>query len=272
MENFNMDYYKYWEEFVAQWYKNTNNAIMGWSNPDEEPAPLCNTNGGEKSSLYIPEPWWGNDGKQPLHSVVVNFNPGGGGDQQEREKVPYLKSYADDIVNYKGEPNPKKWPNNTADWHLVRRATPVQKILGIEPSLDSHLSIELIPWHTKDVDKMNYEPYLKQKRNIKAVYEHSICFAAHESKRIANDYLKNVVLLKMSGSFTKKLLKMMEKEGCCKADIVAEGCVDGEGCFMEFSLNNNPGIRFISIWGKNSRNNFPVSQMEQIFTELKLLP
>jgi hypothetical protein len=65
---------------------------------------------------------------------------------------------------------------------------------------------------------------------------------------------------------------MMEKEGCCKADIVAEGCVDGEGCFMEFSLNNNPGIRFISIWGKNSRNNFPVSQMEQIFTELKLLP
>ena len=195
MENFNMDYYKYWEEFVAQWYKNTNNAIMGWSNPDEEPAPLCNTNGGEKSSLYIPEPWWGNDGKQPLHSVVINFNPGEGGPQQERENIHnrklYNGSYADDIVNYAGETGKKgdSWPYNTAYWHFIFRARPVHNTLGLKPSLKSHLSVELIPWHTINVNKeTHYRLYLEQ--NIKAVYEYSICFAAQESKRIANDYLK----------------------------------------------------------------------------------
>lgn len=272
MENFNMDYYKYWEEFVAQWYKGTDNAIMGWTNPDKEPAPLCNTNGGKKSSLYIPEPWWGNDGKQPLHSVVINFNPGGGGPQQERDNVPYRDSFAGDIVYKAGETGKSgdHWPDNTAWWHFSLRARPVQILLGIEPSLKSHLSVELIPWHTKDVDNKNYRPYLKH--NIRAVYDYSICFAAKESQRIANKQLKNVVLLKLSGNFTKKMLKMMEKAGCCKAEIVAEGCVDGEGCFMEFSLNNYTGIRFISIWGKATQNKFPVSQMEQIFAELKLMP
>lgn len=269
MENFIMDYYKYWEKFVALWYEGNIKAIEEWTNPDEAPA-LCNTNGGKKSSLYIPEPWWGNDGKEPLHSVVINFNPGGGGDLQERERVPYHGSYADDIVNYKGEPNPQKWPNNTAGWHLNRRATPVLNLLGLEPSLGSHLSIELIPWHTKDVDKKNYLPYLE--RNIKAVYKYSICFAAYKSKHIINGNLQNVVLLKLSGSFTKKLLKMMEKKGCCRAEIVAEGCVDSEGKYLEFKLEEWPDIRFISIWGKNSRNNFPVSRMKEIFTELNLLP
>ena len=164
MANFDMDYYKYWEEFVAQWYKNTDNAIKGWSNPDEEPAPLCNTKGGEKSSLYIPEPWWGNDGKQPLHSVVINFNPGEGGPQQERESIRnrklYNGSYADDIVNYSGETGKKgdRWPDNTAYWHFIYRARPVHNTLGLKPSLKRCLTKALHasvvrPWFQYFLDR-----------------------------------------------------------------------------------------------------------------------
>lgn len=277
MENFNMDYYKYWEEFVAQWYKNTNNAIMGWSNPDEEPAPLCNTNGGEKSSLYIPEPWWGNDGKQPLHSVVINFNPGEGGPQQERKNIHnrklYNGSYADDIVNYAGETGKKgdSWPYNTAYWHFIFRARPVHNTLGLKPSLKSHLSVELIPWHTINVNKeTHYRLYLEQ--NIKAVYEYSICFAAQESKRIANDYLKNVVLLKMSGDFTRALLDKLKSKELVDWEPIGNIIEIGNGRYMEFTLNTWPGIRFISIWGASTQNKFPVSQMEAIFKKLGILP
>lgn len=129
MENFTMDYYKYWEEFVEQWFKGNDNAIKGWSNPDMTPA-LCNTKGDTQSSLYIPEPWWGNDGTKPLHSVVINFNPGLGGQPQERERVPYYNSYAKDIINYKDGSNPKKWPNNTANWHYTRRAKANTRTIG----------------------------------------------------------------------------------------------------------------------------------------------
>ena len=277
MENFNMDYYKYWEEFVAQWYNNTNNAIMGWTNPDKEPAPLCNTNGGEKSSLYIPEPWWGNDGKQPLHSVVINFNPGEGGPQQERENIHnrklYNGSYADDIVNYAGETGKKgdSWPDNTAYWHYIYRARPVHNTLGLKPSLKSHLSVELIPWHTINVNKeTHYRLYLEQ--NIKAVYEYSICFAAQESKRIANDYLKNVVLLKMSGDFTRALLDKLKSKELVDWEPIGNIIEIGNGRYMEFTLNTWPGIRFISIWGASTQNKFPVSQMEAIFKKLGILP
>jgi hypothetical protein len=274
MENMNMDYYKYWEDFVAQWYKDTDNAIMGWTNPDKEPAPLCNTHGGKKSSLYIPEPWWGNDGKQPLHSVVINFNPGGGGEQQERESIRkrslYGGSYADGIVNLAGETGKKDdvWPKNTVWWHFTLRAKPVQSVLGLEPSLKSHLSVELIPWHTKDVKNVNYDVYLEH--NIKAVYEHAICFAANESRRIVNDHLKNVVLLKTSGGFTKHLLQKLEEAHCCGYKIIAE-TNGGKGDYLEFSLDTWPGVRFISIWSRYAQNRFPVSQLKQIFTDLKII-
>ncbi len=259
-------YYHYWEDFVSQWHKGTAKAILGWSDPDKTPA-LCNMSGGTPSSLYIPEPWWGNDGSQPLHSVVINFNPGRGGKDQERGNVPRNYSYAD-IVNSTIEPDPKnkKWPNNTANWHKTRRADPVQKAICPKSSLESHLSVELIPWHTAGVDNKTYIPYLKH--NIKAVYEHSICFAAYESGRIQNDHLKNVVLLKMSGNFTKYLLDNLGKAHCCKPRVIIEGNVGGKANYLEFSLDTWPDVRFISIWGKSSRNNFPVSCMGAIFLVL----
>lgn len=276
MKDFDMDYYKYWEEFVAQWFEGNDNAIKGWKNPDKEPAPLCNTNGGKRSSFYIPEPWWGNDGKQPLHSVVINFNPGGGGDLQERESIRkrklYSGSYADDIVNYAGETGKRSdsWPQNTTWWHFTYRARPVQRVLGLKPSLKSHLSVELIPWHTIDVDKKNYVPYLMN--NIEAVYEHSICFAAQRSKHIANDYLQNVVLLKMSGDFTRALLDKMKSVVHVDWEPIGNTIEIGNARYMEFTLNTWPGIRFISIWGTRTQNSFPVSQMEAIFRKLGILP
>ena len=260
------NYYQYWEDFVSQWYIGTTK-ILGWSDPDTPPA-LCNMSGGTPSSIYIPEPWWGNDGSQPLHSVVINFNPGCGGKEQERGAVHYRSSYANDVVNDKGVPDPKKWPNNTANWHETWRAKPIQTAINLKPSLENHLSVELIPWHTAGVDNKNYIPYLKH--NIKAVYEHSICFAAYESGRIQNEHLRNVVLLKMSGNFTMYLLGNLEKAyGWKKQKIVCVCGVSG-GCYMEFSLEEWPDVRFISIWGRYTQNKFP-KQMNSIFSKLGLL-
>lgn len=261
-------YYKYWECFVAQWY-NGKKVIRDWSDP------------GVPSSCYIPEPWWGNDGTQPLYSVVVNFNPGSGGPAQKHSSVPYCHSYASDIVNHiptksftsrtrpkKGEN--KQWPYNTAYWHMNRRAKPILNNISntSDYTLENHLSIELIPWHTDKVDQRNYVPYLEY--NIKAVYEHSICFAANESKRI-DGKLKNVVLLRMSGVFTKNLLDKLGKKKLVTYTIICEGNVN-HGYYLEFSLDKWPGVRFISIWGKYTRNNFPVAQMKDIFKDLKILP
>lgn len=70
-------HYDYWDEFVKCWlrYKSGSlalNDIKGWS------IPKFSQNGGSNDSTidYLPEPWWGNNGMQPLQSVVINYNPG----------------------------------------------------------------------------------------------------------------------------------------------------------------------------------------------------
>jgi hypothetical protein len=118
------------------------------------------------------------------------------------------------------------------------------------------------------VKNVNYDVYLEH--NIKAVYEHAICFAANESRRIVNDHLKNVVLLKTSGGFTKHLLQKLEEAHCCGYKIIAE-TNGGKGDYLEFSLDTWPGVRFISIWSRYAQNRFPVSQLKQIFTDLKII-
>ena len=187
--------YNYWNQFINDWFKGSN-TFPGWT-PTK----------GTLSADYIPEPWWGNDGTKPLHSVVINFNPGQGGCCQLRSNlINYYKgSYANDFVNNTTmQPNPKCWPNNTREWHCKKRAIPVLQHLGLSNSLiniDSHLSVELIPWHSNNIAGNHYRNYLK--KNITAIYKNSICFAAHEAARIQNPKLNNVVLLKMSGKFTK---------------------------------------------------------------------
>ncbi len=250
--------YNYWNQFINDWFKGCTN-FPGWKAPN-----------GTLSADYIPEPWWGNDGTKPLHSVVINFNPGQGGCCQLRSNlINYYKgSYANDFVNNtKMQPNPKCWPNNTREWHCKKRAIPVLQHLGLNNSLiniESHLSIELIPWHSNNIAGNDYRNYLKQ--NIKAIYKNSICFAAHEAARIQNPKLNNVVLLKMSGGFTQSLLDLLKKANCCNYNILKAVSL-GNAAFMEFTLSTLPDTTFVSIWGRYSRNNFP-EQMKTIISQI----
>lgn len=68
--------YVYWNDFVSLWFQGCK-AILNWSDPDTIPL-LNDPKVRDLSSLYVPEPWWGNDGSQPLYSVIINYNPGCG--------------------------------------------------------------------------------------------------------------------------------------------------------------------------------------------------
>ena len=221
------------------------------------------------SSKYLPEPWWGNDGSKPLHSVVINFNPSAGGECQLRGENLYRDDYANDVVNNEAIPEGEKKPYlyQTRDWHKNKRAMPILNSLNRLYGIDApdgwrnHLSIELIPWHTKGVDEQ-YMKYLKQ--NIQAVYDQSICFAAHESRRIENEKLNRVVILRASGNKTKQLLEYLGS--ISKSYEVGEinETENKQGKYMEFSIHEISDVRFVSIWGPLSRNDFPRSVLDEI--------
>lgn len=260
--------YQYWERFIAQWHNGKLGTLKGeWSNPDDIPL-YGNENDNVLTSEYIPEPWWGNDGSLPLYSVVINFNPGQGGESQLRSKIPYYSSYAIDIVNRIVSNNDiDLWPEGknggTRGWHKTRRAMPLLNTLAelgfisAPYGLENHLSVELIPWHTKGVEK-KYKEYLK--KNISAVYKYSICFAAERAKDIENEKLRSIVFLRMSGGNTRYLMKLMNDNNIVTIDDSEASFLIGNGKCMEFHIANLPSTRFISIWGRYSRNNFPCSE------------
>lgn len=247
--------YNTWESCIADWY--AGRSMGTWTDPNTIPL-LNNIASGTKSSDYIPEPWWGNhDMDIPLHSVVINFNPGQGENIQHRNVIPYHGNYATDIVD-------SGWLPQTAQWHKNRRALPILnalKRIGVLPtnyipSLDNHLSVELIPWHTENTSaKCGFGQYLQE--NILNVYEYAICFAAHESKRIANEKLRNVVILRLSETNTKNLLNLLDGIGYSSIASPKRTVPGTKSHCLEFTIDRLPGIRFFSIWGSYARNNFP---------------
>lgn len=260
--------YSYWETFFRDWAAGTK-AINGWSNPDL--VPLYNNNSSkDPSSNYVPEPWWGNDGTQPLHSVVINFNPGSGSPVQHTNSVK-TKGF----TSYAALVNSGFLPKTTA-WHFNNRAKPVLTVLNglgcISQSavtLQSHLSIELIPWHTESTDKIKnpgYNVYCQQ--NLKQIFDCSIRFAADQSRRIENDKLRNKVIVRVSANRMQELLNGFESIGhYSKVITPTTNC--GNGRYMEFKFNSLPDVKFICIWGPSSRNNFPSrNDLKQIISQI----
>lgn len=257
-------FYQYWEDFIKQWSNpmdfNTSKKICDWTAPCQIPLyndPLKK----DLSSDYVPEPWWGNDGSQPLHCVVVNFNPGKGGEDQMRDIIPYKLSYAHDIVNN------YNFFHSTRCWHWSKRAKPILSILkereNIKDSLglQHYLSVELIPWHTEKVNP-GYWKYLKN--NIEQVYYHTICFAAYEARRIANKTLNSVVILKLSGACTQRLVKELKRNNIDAYIKESKNDDNGtnytkskKGAYLQFFIKEWSDIKFFSIWGPHSHNEFP---------------
>ena len=278
-------YYDYWENAIQNWFNGK--CMKDWSNPFNN---LWNDEKRTKqSSDYIPEPWWGNhDCNTELHSVVINFNPGAGGCKQCKSAIPSTNrsSYANDIVGT-GTVVGATYLLGTAKWHYNRRAKPILSALKtIEPSLsfvptnpDSlkhHLSVELIPWHTQNTSSAcGFDAYLKN--NIKAVYEHSILFAANESQRISNGKLKKVVILRMSEKNTDWVMKLLtEKVGItCKKTTNKQTINGTHSHYIVYQLCDRSNlwlkdIKFVSIWGSYTRNNFPgQADLEEILNQIK---
>ena len=246
-------FYEAWEKFIIDWYNGKTDTP--WSDPNLIPL-INNPKTKSHSSDYIPEPWWGNhEDNVPLHSVVVNFNPGQGDCFQHRSCIPFHDSYAHDIVEGRVFPLTEKW-------HALLRAKPIHSALSsINPtgckglSLKNHLSVELIPWHTRAIAGCGFDDYLKQ--NPRQIMEYSLMFAANESKRIANDKLRNVVILKMSKGNTDKLLNVLASAGYNAHKDSVKTVPGTSSHSYEFSIDCIPSIRFVSIWGEHAMNKFP---------------
>ena len=254
--------YEYWEDFFRKWIAGIKE-INGWSNPDN--LPLYNNSGKDLSSNYVPEPWWGNDGTQPLHSIVINFNPGSGSLLQNIDSIK-----TSGLTSYAGMVNSCRLPQTIA-WHLGYRAEPILTVLknggyifDSDVTLQSHLSIELIPWHTESVNT-GYNKYCKQ--NLEQIFNCSIKFAADQSRKIANDKLRNKVIVRMSASKMQMLLNGFESIGQhSKVHIPTTVC--GNGHYMVFSFNSLSDVKFICIWIKGSNRLPSIPDLTQIISQI----
>ncbi len=284
-------HYDYWEKFIFYWLHGLPITDLGWHNPND--IPLLNSlyrqhgPGPDYSSYYLPEPWWGwrNDKSKPLHSVVINFNPGEGGCAQERWPISqvYVGSYSRDIVN-----NKSVLPQTRA-WHENKRATPILNSLNrigaitTHNGLENHISIELLPWHTASASSNpGYWFYLEQ--NIKEVFNHCISFAADLSRIIVNNKLKKTVVLRISASTTEKLKNYLAKIGI-DVEFIPQASANknsfpnndirhyistiGNGNYLKFKIKQIKDITFVCIWGTHSRNRFPPDNiLDQIMKKI----
>ena len=269
--------YPYWNDFINNWrnlpsidYTKTNPfLISGWENPNT--IPLMNITGRPEFSLeYLPEPWWGNDGNSPLNSVIINYNPG----QAEPYKHytnplvknlyncsdygSFLKSEVTGFVNTSKGNFPR-----TNHWHWKNRAKIVfdtcQRLrdqLNGNNQLCNHLSIELIPWHTRNTKNIQTYVY----RNLKQIYLKNIVFAADQSCRIVNKRLRNKVIVRSCYSTFLVLLNQIRAQGIDNYSPTYNTTTHtstGNGSYFKFYFDNLPDVEFICIWGKTSRNKFP---------------
>ena len=245
--------YQFWENFVKDWNLGRT-SIRGWTDPNL--IPLLNSiSTGSCSIDYIPEPWWGNDGSQPLHSIIINYNPGQGGPHQAKPTL-YNGSYASSIVNAGVFPK-------TDRWHEHKRAMPILDSLhrlGYVPggySIRNHLSIELIPWHTFGISGGGFWKYVQ--KNIIPIYENVICFSANEANRICNHKLHSVVLIRMSAYSFDRIAMLLNNAGITTT-CIHPGVSVGNAKYAEYSIFRLSNTRFITIWGARLRNNMPIPE------------
>lgn len=277
--------YIFWNNFVDNWkvfppmeYVNPipllpYHPILGWTNPNQ--TPLMNSPTLADYSLkYLPEPWWGNNGIHVLNSVVINYNPGGGGKIQGFHHAASLfgnvdyQSFANNEVT-----GVSSHFAATNSWHKGKRARRIFNTLtriGIplhgHHNLQNHLSIELIPWHTPN--SLTIGPYINA--NLQEIFNNCIIFSANESLRIQNTKLKNKVILRLNGNMTINLLNDFVHRGICSYTIINPiGYTPStKGGFFKFQIKSIQNVEFISIWGKIGNDFPPNVDMDWIFNNI----
>ncbi len=282
--------YSFWNHFIDQWrtlpafeYNNItplppNHNLLGWTNPN--PLLLNSKIPDDYSLKYLPEPWWGYTGQDDeLHAVIVNYNPGSGKPIQCVNhknllslfgSIDYQEFVKHEVDNYVRYGSTRSIFPHTNNWHYEKRVLPIRNALNacgiITPTKPSHyvndvfykscLSLELIPWHTQDISKINnyVDANLNSVKNV-------LHFAAEHSNKICNDKLEKHVLLKMSKKAFKRLLKKMHLDGIIE-DYINISCSDIyenyptiNAKFSSFEIMDFPGVTFTCIWMPDSFSN-----------------
>ena len=279
------DYFEYWDAFFTIWKnsKNQTDYDCGFKKlkPDFQkytfPYPQkiinCDCNAIETFE-YVPEPYWGWTPKleTDLEFVVVNYNPASGGEHQHRnsKNICSIKKYSEyvkeqiiDYVNCKNDstlPRPSQY--ETTNWHFNNRAKKVEelnskKVSNDNSSIKNYLGIDLVPWHTKNVDSLN--GYLDS--NFDSIQKWSLNFAIEASKTI-NGNFKNKVIVRTNMQKFKKLFKNE-----FQSKLFTEGHKQNNKAnndnYQEIIINGSE-VTLILLWGM--RNSLPTKIfMKQIF-------
>lgn len=144
------EFYEYWDGWHSKWQKLSHEqAVKHWK-------PI------ENSFYYFPEPYWG----KPLNDVkciFININPGGEDEYQKlswRDRDGNNSQLVSTYLKYKKYSSCVRYLSFnksyiTTNYFYNKRVKWFKEILEIENSLDvnSFLFVDLIPWHTKNVNK-----------------------------------------------------------------------------------------------------------------------
>lgn len=272
-------YYRYWDEFVCEWknFMSGGGNIASWCRYTHLSQWLypsfCNYIDKNNSSTptidYLPEPWWGNNGKHPLSAVVINLNPGKGGTSQHYTSLAniaysaHVSQKVDDFVNnkeYKVYIN-NKYVTSTTEWLLTQRALPIFNAfpcLKVNNKANNVLGVDLIPWHSeKSATVTNYI-----KNNYNAIYNYSIKLALKASESIQFKLLCNVVFARVKYSTIDDILT--------KNNVKHKTILTHNSCIVCEITENNRTYHLISV--TSFHNNMPSrSNIQETVLKLYLI-
>lgn len=228
-------HYDHWDDYVSRWI-------------------MCDMS----CYSHLPEPWWGwspLNGK-PLHSVVINLNPGKGGSRQTRDSLrPVLGDQTYSEAMHSG--TLPGYLSQTHAWHSSHRAKSIlSRLPGFDISdmdcISHHLSIELSPLHS--VTSKEVDSYVAA--NLDDVLGHSLLFAA-EASRLIEGPLHGVVIVRCSA---RRFLKMFRNCGITTSSQEQDASKSPFWC--RFDAPGFEGVNFVCLWG--ARNNLPTKDIVKI--------
>ena len=265
------DYYDFWDCFVeycrvcntpSPASKHFTASKCGNPGGWEFPTGLfANSNNPADPTIDVmPEPWWGwNPGFGNLNSVVINYNPGNGGNHQLWSRSPLTHHVGYSSLVQSEVSGATSIFLSTSDWHCRYRAKPIHNVLigsGTCLSvLKNHLSVELIPWHTPDIK--NLGTYLNS--NLNSIIQTSLAFASCASNLIIGILSKTVIIRISSLSQPSLFASLGFLLNPITPSYVSLPHSPGHyGRFQRFTHPLFSGINFVCIWG-NHFNSLPLN-------------
>lgn len=232
---------------------------------------------------YMPEPWWGwSCNGKPLQAVVINLNPGEGGELQSRRCIRCV--FGPDINYREAMANGTLAVHlpDTARWHRNKRELPILKALSVIDGKhrdktvtlsENTLCIEAYPFHSKSFKDSQAKEYWLE--NPDTNFWKFISFAAVASNQV-DGALNGIVIIRISWSRWEKLTEDLRPDMEIKRVIPASGQYTdrNRGRAVEFSFKDKHAalqdVRFVCVWSGGGRNNFP-SDLKDIFQQSEII-